>query len=608
MSGDMDGNQYWNGWWRQRLSRRRLMAGGAGLAGLALIGCGQEEATTPAGTATPAGTGTAAATGTAVTTTTPPPALTATATIAVSGSPVPGGTLPIAGWSGGYISWDPRYGDDWDPSAFYSFTHDRMIVYRYGPKYGATDFTPTPSLGESWEQVDATTLNVKVRSGVKWRNVDPVNGRGLNAEDIKYSYEQQKAPESTHAESLKPIVSITMPDAATLVFKTDAPFAPLLSNLAAPHYPVFAKEVIQKFGKLSAPAHLIGTGPWYIDDSYTEGVKATFVRNQDYWRGPNGVTGEQLPYLEKIEMSLDAEWQTTVAQFRSGELAAPGNWMAFWGLEGQDIKDIEDLRAAIPGMQEELHARPYMDRIIWMRTDKPPFNDVRIRQAMSMATDRDAWMKNVYQGRASRGREFAQSNPWFLPNAELGDAAKFQTYDLAEATALLSAAGFADGLKSVIHTTTASGPVLQTEAEYFVEEMRQIGVELEFVVYSDSTAWSAGPFAGKFDDGLAYGYGESFYDPDPFFDIFRPDNPRNRSHISGDTVLDGLIEKQRGEVDLASREAVIDDIQRQTATQLYYIVTVDPPQASAWQPWLKNWIMFEGADYGTSFVESWVER
>ena len=73
-------------------------------------------------------------------------------------------------------------------------------------------------------------------------------------------------------------------------------------------------------------------------------------------------------------------------------------------------------------------------------------------------------------------------------------------------------------------------------------------------------------------------------------------------------MLDGLIEKQRGEVDLASREAVIDDIQRQTATQLYYIVTVDPPQGSAWQPCLKNWIMFEGADFCTSFVESWVER
>ncbi len=604
--------QYWETWRRKRLTRRRALAGGAGvasLAGLALIGCGGDEGgtATPTGTATPSGTGTPTGTGTPATGT-PTPILTSTATqIAETGTPVPGGTLKIAGWSGGYIGWDPRFGDESDPTAFYTFTHDRLITYRYGSKYQTNDFTPTPSLAESFEQADETTLNIKVRQGVKWRNVDPVNGRELTAEDAKYSFEQYTAPEASFAASLEVIDQITAPDNTTMVVKTTGPFAPLVSNMANPTFPIFAKELIAKYGTLASPDTLIGTGPWFIEN-YQEGVQATFRRNPDYWRGSNGVTGEGLPYLETIEAALDPEWQTTVAQFRSGELGAPGNWFGFWGLEGMDTKDIEDLRTAIPGMQEELHARPYMDRHIWMRTDIPPLNDERVRQAVSLGIDRQVWYENVYQGRASFGREFAVDNPWFLPNDQLGDGAKFQKYDPAEAMKLLEAAGLGDGFKTVVNTTSVVGPALQTESEFFVEQMRQIGIEADFKIYPDNPSWASGPYMGNMDEGFGYGYGESFYDPDPFFDVYRPGHRRNRSKVDGDQVLLDLVAKQRTELDSQTRHETVNEIQRHSAVKLYYIVTVDPPQASAWQPWLKNWFMFEGADYGYSFIESWVDR
>jgi peptide/nickel transport system substrate-binding protein len=607
---DQDRNTYWQGWWQRRMTRRAAIGGGIGVAGIALIGCGGSDSTTSTATSVPSGTATA--TGTASATATPVLTSTSTNVATATGTPVPGGTLKIAGWSGGYTSWDPRSGDESDPTAYYTFTNDRLITYRYGPPTadghgGATDFTPTPDLAESFEQIDATTLSIKVQSGIKWRNVDPVNGRELTAEDGKYSYEQYAAPESSFADSLKVISDLSVPDAYTLVVKTSGPFAPLINNMANPSFPIFAKEVIAKYGTLKDANTIIGTGPWYID-SFQTGVQVVFKKNPDYWRGANGLTKEGLPYLDTIEASLDPEWQTTVAQFRSGELAAPGSWFGFWGLEGQDAKDIQKLRDAIPGMQEELHARPYMDRHIWMRTDIEPFNDVRIRQAVSMAIDRQQWYENIYQKRSSFGREFAASNPWFLPTDQLGDGAQFQKFDVAAAKQLLEAAGQPDGFKTKIYTTSAVGPALQTESEFFAEEMRtNLGIETEFNIAPDNASWYSGAYVGNMDAGFGYGYGESFYDPDPFFDVYRTGHRRNRSHVTGDQELLDLLDKQRTELDPAARKSVVNDIQKHTSVNLYYIVTVDPPQSSAWQPWFKNWYMFDGADYGYTFIRSWVE-
>lgn len=584
---------YWDKWWNRRVTRRAVMGGGIGIAGLAIVGCGGDDS--PA-TQAPTSTSTSGPSPTA-----PPLTSTATQIATSTGTPVPGGSIKIAGWTGGYVSWDPRFGDESDPTAYYTFTNDRLVTYRYGPQYGAVDFTPNPSLAESWEQIDDLTVSFKIREGVKWRNVDPVNGRALDAQDILYSYDQYRSPDSSFAASLAAISEMTAPDATTLVVKTAEPFAPLLSNLANPTFPVFAKEVVAKFGTLASIDTIIGTGAYFVE-SFQEGISVVFRKNPEYWRGASGITSEALPYLDSIEVALDPEWQTTIAQFRSGELAAPGSWFGFWGLEGQNNAGIESIRGDVPNMQEELHARPYMDRHIWMRTDVDPFTDERVRQAVSSAIDREVWYSDIYEGRSSYGREFAQSNPWFLPLDQLGDGAVFQQFNLQQAKQLLEAAGMADGFKTNLYTTSAVGPALQTESEFFAEQMRALNIEVEFNIAPDLTSWSTGAYTGNFDSGFGYGYGESFYDPDPFFDVFRKDHRRNRSHVD-DPELNALIERQQKTIDPAERKAAIDDLQRHTATKLYYIVTVDPPQASAWQPWLKNWFMFDGADYGYTFID-----
>ncbi|MFQ5875716.1 MAG: ABC transporter substrate-binding protein, partial [Dehalococcoidia bacterium] len=527
--------------------------------------CAEEATPTPV-PATPTSTAVPGATPTPVPTITPTVAPLATSTPVptpvVEEQIVRGGTIRLAGWSGGYTSWDPRFGDEWDPASYYTFTHDRLLEFQYGPEHGAIDYTPSPALAESWEFLDDTTLVLHLRQGVKWQNIDPVNGREFTSDDAQWSLEQYQNPEFALSGILEPIISIEAPDKYTLVLKTAEPYAPILTALADPRIYMLAKEVAAKFGGFGTPDTLIGTGPFILSE-YEEGVSAVWEANPDYWRGPNGVTGQQLPYVDRIEAILDPEWETSVAMFRAGELEAPGAWFGFWGFEGMDKKDIEELESSVPGMQQSLHPRPYMDRLIAFNTELPPFDDVRVRQAVSLALDRDAWVEGVYQGRAGRGREFADLNPYFLPNDQVGPGAVYQEHNIELAKQLLADADYPDGLSTILHSTTAVGPALQIEAELVAEQLRDVGINVEFKVYPDDTAWYSGPRGAEWggDPGLVFYYGDSYYDPNFFYDVFMPGNYRNTSKVNDPFVVD-LIEQQRREIDPVARRAIIDEIQR----------------------------------------------
>ena len=136
-----------------------------------------------------------------------------------------------------------------------------------------------PDLAETWEQKDDVTYVFRLRQGVKFHNVPPVNGRELTSEDVKYSIERQMTNQPgkfQHAYFfLDKLASIQTPDKYTIVFKTKEPYAPFLNYIASPWTVIVAREVVEKHGDLQR--HAIGTGP-FIMQEYRREQEAVFVQ------------------------------------------------------------------------------------------------------------------------------------------------------------------------------------------------------------------------------------------------------------------------------------------------------------------------------------------
>jgi peptide/nickel transport system substrate-binding protein len=235
------GSLYWQ---RRRISRRRLLGGAAvGVVGFGLAGCAGPAATAP--TAAPAGVPAGAA-----------PAATAQPTVAAAKR---GGTLKLS-FSTTARNLDPHGpgGLSWGSNGPY-ICYSQLLTYKWGPEIKAPSYIPTGDLAESWDQPDETTYVFKLRPGVKWHNLPPVNGRELVAEDVVYSY-QRIRDLKVYAGFLAGIIKSDAVDKATLKLTLDKPNADLLNSLAQQSLVIVAKERAEQTGGSLEELPVIGSG------------------------------------------------------------------------------------------------------------------------------------------------------------------------------------------------------------------------------------------------------------------------------------------------------------------------------------------------------------
>jgi peptide/nickel transport system substrate-binding protein len=206
---------------------------------------------------------------------------------------------------------------------------------------------------------------------------------------------------------------------------------------------IIAPEVGKHYGDFKKVDTAIGTGPFVLEH-YEPNVRLVFKRNPDYFR-------EGLPYVDGVEWLVQEDESTGLAMYRAGQLdtGPGGNWQV------RQV-DLEALQKSHP----HLH---YQDMLavnaetIWMRTDQPPFNDVRVRRAISQAIDRQAILEAVYmRGEPTPAipRGLAE---WSLPIDQLGEGAKYYQYDPKEAKRLLAEAGHPKGLKTPFTVSSGYG-------------------------------------------------------------------------------------------------------------------------------------------------------
>ncbi len=512
---------------------------------------------------------------------------------AEAGQPKRGGILRVRGY-------DPPHFDhhltlNFKTNTTLSFAYSTLVRYKVGADVRPGTFTVEPHLAERWEQPDDTTYIFNLRHGVKWHNKPPLNGRELAADDVKFTYDRFLTEQGNPLRfTLESVDRIEIVDRYTVKFLLKEPFVWLINVLANPYSTwIIAPEVVQKFDDLKKPESVIGTGP-FILERYEPNVKTVFKRNPDYFL-------KDQPYVDGVEWLVLDDPSTGLAMYRAGQIdcgPAPQ-----WGVRQQDL---ESLKKSHPNLVYQDFLSNVTASVLYMRTDMPPFNDVRVRRAISMAIDRQGIIEAVYIRGEPTPAIARGATEWSLPIDQLGEGARYYQYDPKEARRLLAEAGFAKGFKTPISTTGGYGPDLLDVVQLVQRSLKDIGIEAEMKL-QEYGAYMATTFLGKF-EGLAMGPLSITWEPDSvLYGMYAPDQPRNSGHVN-DAKLTAMLKEQRRTKDLEARKQLIFDIQRYVAAQQYYVYTNSGIITGTWQPYVKNYAPNPTFDFGGRAAALWLER
>src|SRR4029453_3199840 len=201
-----------------------------------------------------------------------------------------------------------------------------------------------------------------------------------------------------------------------------------------------AREDPTNKGNLKKPETAIGTGPFVLA-RYEPNVKTVFRRNADYFRSG-------LPWVDGVDWLVMEDDAAGLAAYRTGQLDA-GPWH-FWTVRQTGM-------AAIKKSHPQLAYQDFLStvtQVIYMRSDKPPFNDVRVRRAISHAVDRQAIIDSVFPKGEPRPAVARGLSEWSLRVDQLGAGAQYYRHDPKEARRLLAEAGFPQGVRGPVEPTT----------------------------------------------------------------------------------------------------------------------------------------------------------
>ena len=530
--------------------------------------------------------------------------LTATGAIVVPSiahpqAPKRGGTLNLRLWDPPHWDLHAAGGLSYKLHIPMSFTHSRLVRHKTGPSVVPGTFQFEPDLAESWTQPNETTYIFKLRRGVKWHNKPPASGREFVADDVVYTINRFLTTKGhANAHMLKAVDKVEAVDKYTVKFTLKEPSAWFLDTLASPMVVgMVNKESSEKFGDLKKPESFIGTGPWMLD-SYRPNQGMTLVRNPAYF-----IPG--LPHIDRIEVFVDEDNASRTASFMAGKFDLG------WEFPGQinrtDWVQIKDnVRQKRPNLKVVEFPANVMSHIS-MRTDQKPFSDVRVRQAISHAIDRQGIIDAVAEGVGVYNAAVPNAlKDWALPVTQLGEGAKYFKYDVAEAKRLMAAAGYPNGFPGTVCFTTYGSTVLVDSMQLILKSLKDIGIEAKLDT-KEYGAYITSCFYGKF-DSMTYGPQTPFLEPDSFlFGQYFPEEPRNQSHIK-DPVLADMLVRQRRTFDLPKRKELINEIQRYLAKQQYYVTTNSGVYVAVWDGALQNYGPNIGYDYGGRLMATWLNR
>jgi peptide/nickel transport system substrate-binding protein len=445
----------------------------------------------------------------------------------------------------------------------------QLLWYKNGRDAPNPNFVVEGDLAESWTQPDHLTYIFKLQPGMKFQNVAPVNGREVVADDLIWSYQRQISSK-VNAGYLQGISKMEAPDKYTLKLTRSEPNPDFLANLGATFCKVVPHEVVDQKGDMKE-GPVIGSGPWIMGD-FDKGQSLKMNRNPDHYR-------KDRPFVDAVQFFRLPDPGAALNAVRSGNLEAT---LAGTGIT---MKDAETLKSQNPNVQ--VVAKGGGTRLeIDLNSNKPPFDNIKVRKAIHKGIDRDKILRTLYPGFAAKGTGFAETAPnQNLPAAEIEQLYK---YDPDGAKKLLAEAGATDLQVDFLVANFLAGLAVAT-GELVQAQLLKIGVKtnlkpVEGTAFITNVRTPPGDYIMSLNVQAA---------PDPIDSELRAHHHSKGSQFTTglvDPTPDSMIERQSRLVsDPAARARLIQDIQRKTISLYTFNQVAVQDQSSVTWPYVQDW-------------------
>jgi peptide/nickel transport system substrate-binding protein len=505
--------------------------------------------------------------------------------------PKRGGTLTRASaWDPPVI--DPRLTQSVGLYQFAALTGSRLVRYAFPDEAsGPTDMGMKGDLAESWTATpDARVWTFKLRQGVKWHNVPPLNGREFVAADVKYCFEAY-AKEGAQSFTFQEIEGIETPDKHTVRVHLKTPNVMFPQNLAEPITVLFSREVLEEDGDLKK--RFVGTGPYMLKE-HTRKVRVVLSRNPDYW-------DKGRPYLDEYVILSTPDAATRMAAFRSGQ--SDFIWLA-------SPSEVETVRRTNPNAVVQAYHNTLTPFGVALAQDKPPFNDVRVRRAVSMAIDRQKQADTLFEGHGIIG--------WGVPyiyytdkQPTLADLGPWWQYRPAEAKKLLAEAGHPNGFETTLFYYEYF-PQMTSQVQLVQQDLkRNLNINLKITKLDYTTYY--GRYVDPKWEGMAWGFqsGHAIGLDERTYQYMHSRSTKNFFRVN-DPVIDELTTKLRQTPGQADQRALTKKIVDREFDQVLRMWMPYDNGFLVFQPHVRNAaaIALRRTDgYGASTVgRTWVEK
>lgn len=424
-------------------------------------------------------------------------------------------------------SLDPATGGAGSDHVFLFNFYDTLVDWE------PATLAPKPGLAASWDFTDPTTLVLKLQEGVTFHDGSP-----FNAEAVKFNLDRNRtAGLSNIKRDVASIAEVVATDATTVTITLSTPDSALPLILSDRAGMMVSPTALGNDPEARLDRAPVGTGPWTFG-SWTDGDRITGNRFNAHWR-------EGVPGVDSIEIQIIPETATALRAIQSGQVQ-----LAYQLDERQQqIVDKTPTLTLVSGPTLYIHQ-------LYLNSARGPLQDVRVRKALSMAIDRDAYVQVTQAG-------VGEAAHMILPRAHWAwseEAAGLVTHDPEGAKALLAEAGHGGGLELDFRGYPDQASVQRQE--FLLAQWAAIGVTGRF--QNAPTAEVAGRFFGEEKMGdllLAAWTGR----PDPSLTyslMYSESSYYNAGRVAPPEGFDAAIQKSRETGDQAERAAALAEVQK----------------------------------------------